>query len=78
LLVAVPESKKDQYICQHPAGCDEFFMPMTNQIGLNPASGIKVFPLITGNPEALAALKKQEATLFEAIKTAIEKPYARL
>ena len=48
-----------------------FCMPMTFDMALNPESGIRVFPLITGTPEKLNELKTKEDNLFEKIRTVV-------
>lgn len=49
---------------------DLFCMPMTFDMALNPNSGIKIFPFITGNVDKLKELKAKEDALFEKIKKA--------
>ena len=45
-----------------------FCMPMTFDLTLNPDSGIKIFPFITGDPDKLKELKAKEEALFEKIR----------
>ena len=51
----------------------EFCLIMTQKKGgLDPDIGIKVFPILSGDPAKIAELKKKEDVLFAKIKAAIE------
>ena len=45
----------------------EFCMIMTPQAGLDPDSGIEVYPILSGDPERLAQLQHDERELFSRI-----------
>lgn len=53
----------------------EFCLIMTadKDGGLNPASGIKIIPVMAASDEKLQELKKKEQELFDAIKKAVQK-----
>lgn len=53
-----------------------FCMPMTFDLSLNPHSGIKIFPFITGDPDKLKELKAKEEALFEKIRNKARKEAA--
>lgn len=51
----------------------EFCLIMTQKKGgLDPDTGIKVIPVLSGTPEKLAELQKEEDALLAKIKAAIE------
>jgi hypothetical protein len=51
----------------------EFCLIMTqNKGGLDPDTGIKIIPILSGDPTKLAELQKKEDALFAKIKAAIE------
>lgn len=51
----------------------EFCLIMTQtKGGLDPDTGIKIFPILSGEPARLAELQKKEDALFAKIKAAIE------
>ena len=51
----------------------EFCLIMTQQDGgLDPSCGIHIYPILTGDPEKLAELKKKEEALFAKIERAVK------
>lgn len=71
LLIALPKDTNNPYL--EKCSEEEYTLKMsTKNGGLDPATGIKIIPLITGDPEKIALLQKQEELLFAKIKAVIE------